>query len=326
MRKARLLFCMVTAALALSVPPLGHPSYNLVLDDRGNVYFLEIFRNSLMKITPRGEVSELVDLRELAPEDRLHGLALGPDGQLYISGYYMNKVWKSSLTGEVSPFFPFPGMNPFGNEVLQSGFDDAGAFYVLEWPYWPSEDGGRRYRILKFSAPDQPSSVLYEADDKVLELHRGSMLVRGDGTLYLAAANRIWTVTSNREPRLAAGGTERGYVDARREQARLDNPYGMTLDWDGNILVAETAGRIRRVDADGAVSTVAGGAERGYVDGEARAARFEHVFAVAVDEAKRIYTVEIGGKKGESEYRIRVLSEGRVRTLARIPTDRVFRK
>ena len=152
------------------------------------------------------------------------------------------------------------------------------------------------------------------------------MLVRGDGTLYLAAANRIWTVTSNREARLAAGGTERGYVDARREQARLDNPYGMTFDWDGNILVAEMAGRIRRVDADGAVSTVAGGAERGYVDGEACAARFEHVFAVAVDEAKRIYAVEIGAEKGESEYRIRVLSEGRVRTLAKIPTDRIFRK
>ncbi len=125
---------------------------------------------------------------------------------------------------------------------------------------------------------------------------------------------------------MVAGANERGYVDARREQARFDTPYGMTLDRDGAILVAETAGRIRRIDADGVVSTVAGGSERGYADGEAREARFEHVFAVAADEAGRIYAVELGGKKGKYEYRIRVLSDGRVRTVARIPSDGVFRE
>ena len=100
----------------------------------------------------------------------------------------------------------------------------------------------------------------------------------------------------------------------------------MTLDRDGNIIIAETAGRIRRIDADGVVSTVAGGAQRGYVDGEARKARFESVFAVAADETGRIYTAELGRASGEYEYRIRILSKGRVRTLARIPSDGVFRK
>ena len=320
------LLWMITAALALSLPAMGHPSYNLVLDGQGNLYFLDIFQNSLMKITPRGKVSELVDLRGVAPEERLHGLALGPDGQLYISGYYVDKVWKSSLSGELSIFFPFPGMDPFGSEVLQSGFDDAGAFYVLEWPYWPPEGVARGYRILKMSDPHQPPSVRYEGDAAFLDLHRGSMLVRGDGTLHLAGANRIWTVGSKGGALLVAGASDSGYVDARREKARFDKPFGMTLDRDGNIVVAETAGRIRRIDSDGVVSTMAGGAERGYLDGEAREARFESVFAVAADEAGRIYTVEFGGELGKYEYRVRILFKGRVRTLARIPSERVFRK
>ena len=321
----RRLLCIITVALVLSFPPMAHPTYNLVLDGQGNLYFLDVFQNSLMRITPRGEVSELVDLRGIAPEERLHGLAVGPDGQLYISGYYVDKVWKSSLSGEISPFFPFPGMDSFENEVLQTGFDDAGALYVLEWPYSPPEGVARRYRVLRFS-DDQPSSVRYEGNADSLDLHFGSMLVRGDGTLYLAGANRIWTVTSNRSAQLLAGASESGYVDAQREKGRLDNPAGMTLDRDGNIIVAEMSGRIRRIDTDGVVSTVAGGAERGYVDGKARKSRFERVFAVAVDKVGRIYAAEIGGEKGEYEYRIRVLSKGRVRTLARIPTDGVFRK
>ena len=326
MRIAPRLLCVITAALALSAPPMGHPSHNLVLDGQGNLYFLEIFQNSLMKITPRGEVSELVDLRKIAPEERLHGLALGPDGQLYISGYYVNKVWKSSLSGEISIFFPFPGMDSFANEVLQTGFDDAGALYVLEWPYWPPEGVARRYRVLRFSNTDEPASVRYEGNGDSLDLHFGSMLVRGDGTLYLAGANRIWTVTSNRSAQLVAGASEGGYIDAQREKARLKNPAGMTLDRDGNIIVAEMAGRIRRIDADGVVSTLAGGADGGYLDGEACKTRFERVFAVAVDEVGRVFTAELGGKKGEYEYRIRVLSNGRVSTLVRIPTDGVFRK
>lgn len=48
--------------------------------------------------------------------------------------------------------------------------------------------------------------------------------------------------------------------------------------------------------------------------------------SVTGSSAGEIYTVELGGGRGQYEYRIRVLANGRVRTLARIPSDGVFRK
>ncbi len=40
----------------------------------------------------------------------------------------------------------------------------------------------------------------------------------------------------------------------------------------------------------------------------------------------RLHVAEYTSKEGEREYRIRVVFDGQVRTLARIPSDGVFRK
>jgi hypothetical protein len=95
------------------------------------------------------------------------------------------------------------------------------------------------------------------------------------------------------------------------------------MDDDGNLLVAELSGRLRKLDPHGVVTTLAGGEERGYVDGPLASARFDQAFAVGVGPERRIYVAEYDPKK---EYRIRVLSDGTVRTRARIPSDGNFRK
>ena len=91
--------------LALCAPVSGHFSFNLVVDAEGNVYFLEIFNNSLLKVTPDGQVSELVDLRKISPEERLHALAVDPDGHLYLGGYLQEKIWRVSPSGKVSTVY-----------------------------------------------------------------------------------------------------------------------------------------------------------------------------------------------------------------------------
>ena len=312
--------------LAAMAPPLfGHLSFNLVVDEKGNAYFLDVFQNSLMKIAPDGRTSELVDLRTVAPEERLHALAIDPDGALYVGGYYVDKIWKVSASGAVSTFFPIPDQTPPVNEVLNLAFDATGALYVLEWTYWPMEGGTRRFRVLKFSDPAEAPTVLYVNDaegDEFVDFHRGSMAVSTEGMVYLSGGNRIWKIEEGRK-QLLAGSGEEGFADGKGAEARFTLPYGMALDADGNIIVAEPSGHIRKITPEGVVSTLARTDERGNVDGTLTEARFETAFAVAVGPHGRLYVADYASKK---EYRIRVVDEGRVKTVARIPSDGVFRK
>ena len=94
---------------------LGHVSYNIVVDEHGTVFFIDVFNNSLMKVTRDGVVSELVDLRELETWDRPHGLARDNDGNLYVAGTYEERIWKVTPKGDVTPFWPPAGTKPLGS-------------------------------------------------------------------------------------------------------------------------------------------------------------------------------------------------------------------
>ncbi len=70
-----------------------------------------------------------------------------------------------------------------------------------------------------------------------------------------------------------AGGTAAGYKDASGKKARFDRPTGLAAG-DGCLYVSDTGNHaIRKIDADGNVTTLAGG-KRGCADGTLEKARF----------------------------------------------------
>ena len=57
---------------------------------------------------------------------------------------------------------------------------------------------------------------------------------------------------------LAGGSTTNGWVDASGASARFYNPAGLIVDGSGTLYVADRGNhRIRKVDADGNVTTIA---------------------------------------------------------------------
>jgi sugar lactone lactonase YvrE len=86
-----------------------------------------------------------------------------------------------------------------------------------------------------------------------------------------------------------AGGTA-GYADGPLAEARFDSPLDVAVDGQGNIYVLDRGNhRVRRITAEGAVSTLAGSGEFGYADGEALAAQFGALKSIAVDGFGNIY-------------------------------------
>jgi sugar lactone lactonase YvrE len=115
------------------------------------------------------------------------------------------------------------------------------------------------------------------------------------GTVYVADAGdaqRIRRVDVDGTVSSMAGG-ERGYADGLGSAARFDTPSGLAVDARNVLYVADTGNNsIRRVTTDGAVTTLAGSPEPGYVDGRAEEARFNGPVGVAVHPDGRVIVAD----------------------------------
>ena len=141
-----------------------------------------------------------------------------------------------------------------------------------------------------------------------------------DRRLFLQSAALL--LMSTRAARAAPPGSlslwageelRHGHADGARTQALFFDPRGLARDpRDGAVIVADAANAlIRRIDAAGRVSTLAGAAEqRSSVDGAAALARFVGPDAVAVGADGAVYIADSFANT------IRVLRDGVVRTLA----------
>ena len=70
-----------------------------------------------------------------------------------------------------------------------------------------------------------------------------------------------WTISTFAGTGVAGGGGDGGQAT----KAQIDNPFGVVRGPDGAIWFCEYTGqRIRRVAADGTISTIAGSGKKGY--------------------------------------------------------------
>jgi len=130
----------------------------------------------------------------------------------------------------------------------------------------------------------------------------------------LAGSNTVFTVTvtgggpfsyqwqsngTNLPPIITtvAGNGTNGYAGdgGPATSARLSNPYGVAVDGTGNIFIADYGNyRVRRVDTNGIITTVAGTGVSGYTGngGPATNATLGPVEALAVDPTGNVYIAD----------------------------------
>ncbi|HWP45135.1 MAG TPA: NHL repeat-containing protein [Blastocatellia bacterium] len=124
-------------------------------------------------------------------------------------------------------------------------------------------------------------------------------------------SNRIRRITPAGNVDTIAG-SEEGFEDGPAPQSRFNTPSGLAIDKRGDIIVADTSNnRIRRIDARGRVSTLAGSGAAGLEDGRAAEAQFDGPLGVAVDREGNTYVADTYNDA------IRKISvDGTVRTIA----------
>lgn len=94
-----------------------------------------------------------------------------------------------------------------------------------------------------------------------------------------------------------AGIPQAGFSDGQGSSARFNAPLGICVDGNDNIIVADFRNaRVRRIDPQGNVTTVAGGIQ-GYANGYGAAARFYGPAGVALDSHGNIIVADYGNNR-----------------------------
>lgn len=134
----------------------------------------------------------------------------------------------------------------------------------------------------------------------------GMILVADSGNHRIRQLSEDGTVVT------IAGSGVQGSTDGLASNASFSFPNDVTVDRQGNILVADTLNhKVRKISVDGTVSTLAGSGLQGFVDGEGVNARFNLPYGLVVDASGYVYVAD------SNNNRIRKISpDGKVSTLA----------
>jgi sugar lactone lactonase YvrE len=203
------------------------------------------------------------------------------------------------------------------------GFDNEGNLYV--------SDGATRVRRI------DPSGIITTvvgpgAGGKTAGVGQAaSVLGRGkgidaDGNLYVATSvkggdeqSMLVKVTPSGQVSTLAGTGHSGFSGdgGPGDKAQLSSVYGrVAVDTDGNVYFADfDNNRVRKVDAEGIITTIVGTGEAGYSGdgGPARDARIDHPTCVSLDPQGNLLVAE-GGER----HRIRMVdSAGIITTVVR---------
>ncbi|WP_187774805.1 IPT/TIG domain-containing protein [Pedobacter sp. BS3] len=124
-----------------------------------------------------------------------------------------------------------------------------------------------------------PSGLTIDASGNILVADRLNHCIR-----KITPAGVVSTV---------AGSGTSGLLDGDALTAKFADPYGVAVDANGNILVAElTNARIRKITPNGIVSTLAG-SSAGFADGLSTTAKFNQPTDLDTDAEGNIYVAEV---------------------------------
>jgi sugar lactone lactonase YvrE len=248
--------------------PDGRPSLGgLAVDTNGSVYVAGGGANTVLKISPSGDVATLAGTGALGSADGLAAqatfayvaaVAVDPVGNVYVADRDNFTIRRISTTGFVTTVAGAAG--------LSGAADGAGTAARFAGPAGIAMD---------------PTGAIYVADAGDFRAFNNTIRRIGIDGAVSTIAGKVGVNTA---------------VDGVGAAASFGDPRGITVDSVGNVFVADRAvNTIRKVTPIGEVTTIAGSLPAtGAVDGVGPAARFTNPQNVAVDGSGTIYVADAG--------------------------------
>ena len=280
----------------------------IALDGIGNIYLADAYNNRIRKITPAGVVTTLAGSGKEGFADGMGkdavfngpaGIAIDRDGNIYTAEWKGHRVRKITPAGVVTTlagsgkagFADGTGAEASFNTPQGVAVDASGNVYV-------SESGN--HRIRKISPSGVVTTVAGSgkpgfADGTGAEANFKSptgIALDAVGNVYVSDTgnHQIRKITPSGVVTTLAGSGKPGFQDGQGTKASFNVPFGLAVDRNGNIYVADMGNhRIRKITPDGFVTTLAGSGKAAAEDGYSTAASFNLPWGVAIDEFGAVY-------------------------------------
>lgn len=231
-------------------------------------------------------------------------VALDAQGNMYIADYSHSRIRKVSTSGIITTIA--------GNGT--SGFSGDGGAATAAMLYAPIgvavDGGGNVYiadyinnRVRKVDASGTITTVAgggsyYGNNDTIataVYLNQPvAVATDGAGNFYFSGGNnRVYKVNAAGIMSTIAGGGSMGLGDGGpATSATLNRPIGLALDGFGNIYIADAGNvRIRKIDAAGIITTIAGNGSTGFSgdNGPATNAKLNEPWGLTVDADDNVF-------------------------------------
>jgi len=232
---------------------LNHPA-GVALDGAGNLYIADATGGTIRRVDGRGIISTLVDAGNVMHAYGLMSVAVDSSGDVWVSEFY-GSVHRVDATGSGSTLdlslLPAPNWLPG-----YMAFDSASNLYVSD------------------RAPGTSDNPIYQT-----QIGGGCRIVRfsPDKKLSVIAGTGVCGYSGDGGPAVSA---------------QLNDPSGIAFDSAGNLYFGDSNNhRIRRIDRNGIITTVAGTGVAGYGGdhGPANAAQLEYPYGVGITSSGLLY-------------------------------------
>ncbi len=298
-----------------SIATFNSPTATCV-DAAGNVYVADQLNHLVRKITPAGVVSTVagtagvagyVDATGTAAKfNQPVGIAIDAQNNLYVSEYLNHTVRMITPAGVVSTLAGTGAVGAVDATGAAASFwnpgnlcvDDAGFVYL-------ADRSNMKIRKIEISS----GVVTTFAGTGTAGSANGTRLAatfnypsditfeKASGNFYVSDEynNQIRKISPAGMVSKVAGSGAIGNADGAANVATFDRPSGIFADASCNLYVTQYNGSVvRKIDTNGNVSTYAGSATQGFVNGIGTAARFYFAFSVDGDNQGNLYVADNG--------------------------------
>ncbi|MDE0105484.1 MAG: hypothetical protein OXN89_24165 [Bryobacterales bacterium] len=284
---------------------------DVALDANGNLYIADELGHVVRKVDVNGNTSTLAGTgvagysgdggpATSAQLDNPIGVAVDAASNLYIAEWGNHRVRKVDASGVITTVAGTgtqgfagdggPASNAQLSNPLDLALDASGNLFIADH---------NNSRVRKVDPNGIITTVAQSAGDQLY-----SVAVDAVGNVYFGTAHQFSRVDPNGTITTVAGTGLRGYGGdgGPATSAQFDFALSIAVDANGNLYIADTNNfRVRRVDPNGIITTVAGTGSGGYSGdgGPANSAQIGRAQGMAVDANGNLYIADT------SNFRVR---------------------